>query len=139
MSRGDVLGRLVCLRLVIDTDAFLFLAVRLVVAERLVADADAFLFLPVHLVGRLVLLDRVLVRPCPVWANLCTRCAALVFAVLTPSRARAFAACLTFLPARTSLTKFAPLFKAMFPRALAPLFTKGMTDLATLRNRPPKP
>ena len=46
MSRGDVLGRLVCLRLVIDTDAFLFLAVCFVVAERLVADADAFLFLP---------------------------------------------------------------------------------------------
>ena len=139
MSRGDVLSRLVCLRLVTDTDAFFFLSVRSVVVERLVADADAFLFLPVRLVGRLVLFDRVLARPCPVWANLCTRCAAFVFAVLTPSRARAFAACLTFLLAKTSLTKFAPLFKAMFPRALAPFFTKGMTDLATLRNKPPKP
>ena len=139
MSRGDALGRLVCVRLVIDTDAFLFLAVRLVVVERLVADVDAFLFPPVRLIGRLVLLDRILARPCPVWANVCTRCAAFVFAVFTPSRARAFAACLTFLPARTSLTKFAPLFKAMFPRALALLFTKGMTDLATLRNKPPKP
>ena len=110
MSRGDVLGRLVCLRLFTDTDAFLFLAVRSVAVKGLVADADAFLFLPVRLVDRLILLDRVLARPCPVWANLCTRCAAFVFAVLTPSRARAFAACLTFLPARTSLTKFAPLF-----------------------------
>ena len=63
MSRGDVLGRLVCLRLVIDTDAFLFLALRLVgrvflfLAVRLLADADAFLFL-------VKLLDRF--RPCPV-------------------------------------------------------------------------
>ena len=119
MSRGDVLGPFVCLRLVTDTDAFLLLAVLSVVVGRLVADADAFLFLSVCLVGRLILLDRVLARPCPVWANFCTRYAAFVFAVLTPSRARAFAACLTFLPARTSLTKFAPLFKAMFPKALA--------------------
>ena len=139
MSRGDVLGRLICLRLFTDTDAIIFLAVRSVAVKGLVADADAFLFLPVRLVDRLVLLDRVLARPCPVWVNLCTRCAAFVFAVLTPSRARAFAACLTFLPARTSLTKFAPLFKAMFPRASAPLFTKDMTDLATLRNKSPKP
>ena len=68
MSRGDVLGRLVCLRLVIDTDAFLFLALRLVfdaflflverlLVERLLAEADAFLF-------RVELLDRF--RPCPV-------------------------------------------------------------------------
>ena len=73
MSRGDVLGRLVCLRLVIDTHAFLFLALRLVLdaflflverllaerllAERLLAEADAFLF-------RVELLDRF--RPCPV-------------------------------------------------------------------------
>ena len=68
MSRGDVLGRLVGLRLVIDTDAFLFLALRLVLdaflflverllAERLLAEADVFLF-------RVELLDRF--RPCPV-------------------------------------------------------------------------
>ena len=39
MSRGDVLARLVGLRLIADADAFLFLAPRLVL--------DAFLFLVV--------------------------------------------------------------------------------------------
>ena len=63
MSRGDVLGRVVCLRLVIDTDAFPFLALRLVLdaflflVERLLAEADALLFLAEPL-------DRF--RPCPV-------------------------------------------------------------------------
>ena len=68
MSREGVLGRLVCLRLVIDTDAFLVLALHLVLdtflfllerllVERLLAEADAFLFLA-------ELLDRF--RPCPV-------------------------------------------------------------------------
>ena len=46
MSRGDVLARLVGLRLVADADAFLFLALRLVL--------DAFLFLA----ERLLLLER---------------------------------------------------------------------------------
>ena len=44
-----------------------------------------------------------------------------------------------FLPARTSPTKSAPLLRAMFPRAFAPLFTMGITVLATLRNRLPRP
>ena len=125
MSRGDVLGRLVCLRLFTDTDAFLFLAVRSVALKGLVADADAFLFLPVRLVDRLVLLDRVLARPCAVWANLCTRCAAFVFAVLTPSRARAFAACLTFLLARTSLTKFCSAVQSNVSKSFSTTFHQG--------------
>ena len=52
---------------------------------------------------------------------------------------RAFAASLTFLPARTSPTKSVPLFRAMFPRAFAPVLIKGMALLARLRNKPPKP
>ena len=109
MSRGDVLARLVGLRLVADADAFLFLALRLVL--------DAFLFL----VERLLLLE----RPRPVWAYLCARCIACIFAAFAPSRARALAACLTLLPARTSPSKLTPLVRAMFPRAFAPLFIIG--------------
>ena len=57
---------------------------------------DAFFFLAVRFAGRLLLLDRFLERHCPVWAYLCTRCADFAFAMLTPSRARDFAALPTF-------------------------------------------
>ena len=89
------------LRLVIDTDVFLFLVVRLV--------GDAFLFLAVRLAGRRLLLDRILDRPFPVWAYLCARCTAFILATLAPSRARTLAASLTFLTARTSPSKLTPL------------------------------
>ena len=38
------------------------------------------------------------------------------------------AACLRFLPSRTSETKLVPLFKTSFPMDLAPHFTSGKTD-----------
>ena len=118
---------MVCLRLVIDTDAFLFLALRLV--------ADAFLAV------RLVLLERVLdrFRRRLVWAYLCARCTALIFAALAPSRARALAASLTFLPARISPSKLTPLVRAMFPRAFAPFFYMGLATLARLPSKSPRP
>ena len=39
-------------------------------------------------------------------------------------------------PETTSPSKLAPAFKAVFPRAFAPLFTLGMKALATLSNKP---
>ena len=44
-----------------------------------------------------------------------------------------------FFPEATSPSKLAPAFKAILPRAFAPLFTIGMTALATLLKSPPNP